>query len=95
MKYAIGLSVVYLFFIINCQNTTSQEIGSGNIKIILDKNIEFIDCDVETVIRAAALARIVFNDSLPLEPVKVSITIVSMKELEQRTKKDQVHFVPF
>lgn len=96
MKNTIWLSMVCLFFITNCQNTAGQEIiGSGNIKIILDKNIEFIDCDVETVIRAAAFAHVDFNDSLPLEPVKVSITIVSMKELEQRTKKDKVHFVAF
>lgn len=92
MKYTIRLSIVYLFFIINCQNTASQEIGSGNIKIILDKNIEFVDCDVETVIRAYAFAHIDFNDSLPLEPVKVVVTRVLMKELGESTKKGKVHF---
>lgn len=96
MKHPIWLSMACLFFIINCQNTTGQElIGSGNIKIILDKNMELIDGDVETVIRAAAFAHVDFNDSLPLKPVKVSITIVSMKELEKRTKKDKVHFIAF
>ncbi|MDD2476560.1 MAG: hypothetical protein PHI32_11680 [Dysgonamonadaceae bacterium] len=95
MKHTIWLSMAFLFFIINCQNTTGQEIGSGNIKIILEKKIEFIDYDVDTVIRAVAFAHIDFNDSLPLKPVKVLITRISMKELRENTKKDKVYFHAF
>lgn len=85
--------MVFLFFWNSYQLATGQEIGSGTIKLIIDKDIEFIDHDVDTVILAHAVAFVTFRDSLPLEPVDISIWRFGMKELVQDIKKSKVRFM--
>lgn len=93
MQLTIWLSIIYLFFITSCQHSIGQEIGSGTIKVIIDKDIEFIDHDVDTVILAHAVAFVTFRDSLPLEPVDISVWRFGMKELVQDIKKSKVRFM--
>lgn len=92
MQLTIWSSIVCLLFVTSCQIATGQEIGSGNINIVID-NIEFIDNDVDTVILAHAMAFVTFRDSLPLEPVDISVWRFGMKELVQDTKRSKVRFM--
>ncbi len=93
MQLKTWLKLIYLLLMVGCQNTFGQGPTGGDIRLITDKDIIFIDSAVDTTIKAYVMAIVTFKDSLTLEPVNMAIQMFRMKGLEQSFKRNKVDFM--
>lgn len=79
MKMKKMYPILYLLFVSGCQHTVGQEKAGGDITMVLDEKVVFVDEGVETLIKGHVLAYVTFKDSLTLKPIDASIRMIKMK----------------
>lgn len=103
MTYTTWVSLVCLFLIANCLNIISQEIGNRNTnreinngiyKMIHDKEIEFIDNNISTIINTHVNASVTFNH-LTSKPTNTFIHLIKMSEENKDSREKKIDFTFF